>query len=75
MCGRGARPLRVAAAYRPYQRPAPGPARFSRAVDGTFVSFSRVTTCDEARTVVDGNIADLVAAGRPAIANPDLVTR
>ncbi len=37
--------------------------------------FPRMTTCDEAVTAVEENIADLVAIGRPAITNPDLVTR
>ncbi len=49
-----------------------------RAFGGTFIvnsGFSRMTTRDEAVTAVDENIADLVAVGRPAIANPDLVTR
>lgn len=34
-----------------------------------------MTTRDEAVTAVDENIADLVAVGRPAIANPGPVTR
>ncbi len=34
-----------------------------------------MTTRDEAVTAVDEGIADLIAVGRPAIANPDLVTR
>ncbi|MCM3503078.1 alkene reductase [Microbacterium sp. P26] len=49
-----------------------------RTFGGTFIvnsGFSRMTTRDEAVTAVDENIADLVAVGRPAIANPDLVTR
>lgn len=49
-----------------------------RTFGSTFIvnsGFSRMTTRDEAVTAVDENIADLVAVGRPAIANPDLVTR
>ncbi|SDO32571.1 2,4-dienoyl-CoA reductase [Microbacterium sp. ru370.1] len=49
-----------------------------RAFGGTFIvnsGFSKLTTRDEAVTAVDEGIADLVAVGRPAIANPDLVTR
>lgn len=49
-----------------------------RAFGGTFIvnsGFSSVTTRDEAVSVVEDDIADLVAVGRPAIANPDLVTR
>jgi 2,4-dienoyl-CoA reductase-like NADH-dependent reductase (Old Yellow Enzyme family) len=49
-----------------------------RAFGGTFIvntGFSSVTTRDEAVSAVDEGIADLVAVGRPAIANPDLVTR
>ncbi|WP_295789659.1 alkene reductase [uncultured Microbacterium sp.] len=49
-----------------------------RAFGGTFIvnsGFSRMTTREEAVTAVDEGIADLVAVGRPAIANPDLVTR
>ncbi len=49
-----------------------------RTFGGTFIvnsGFSRMTTRDEAVTAVDDNIADLVAVGRPAIANPDLVAR
>ena len=45
---------------------------------GTFIvnsGFSKVTTRDEAVSVVEEDLADLVAVGRPAIANPDLVTR
>ncbi|MEI3866418.1 alkene reductase [Microbacterium sp. CCNWLW134] len=54
------------------------PQELRRAFGGTFIAntgFGRVTTRDEAiRTVGDG-VADLVAVGRPAIANPDLVER
>lgn len=49
-----------------------------RAFGGTFIvnsGFSKMTTRDEAVTAVDEGIADLIAVGRPAIANPDLVTR
>ena len=49
-----------------------------RAFGGTFIvnsGFSKMTTREEAVTAVDEGIADLVAVGRPAIANPDLVTR
>lgn len=49
-----------------------------RAFGGTFIvnsGFSNVTTREEAVSAVDGDIADLVAVGRPAIANPDLVAR
>lgn len=49
-----------------------------RTFGGTFIvnsGFSSVTTRDEAVSVVEDDIADLVAVGRPAIANPDLVTR
>lgn len=49
-----------------------------RAFGGTFIvnsGFSNVTTREEAVSAVDDDIADLVAVGRPAIANPDLVTR
>ncbi len=49
-----------------------------RTFGGTLIinsGFSSVTTRDEAVSVVEDDIADLVAVGRPAIANPDLVTR
>lgn len=49
-----------------------------RAFGGTFIvnsGFSVVTTRDEAVQAIDDGIADLVAVGRPAIANPDLVAR
>lgn len=49
-----------------------------RAFGGTFIvnsGFSTVTTRDEAVSAVDEGVADLVAVGRPAIANPDLVAR
>ncbi|MCW2162881.1 NADH:flavin oxidoreductase / NADH oxidase family protein [Microbacterium hydrothermale] len=49
-----------------------------RAFGGTFIvnsGFSTMTTREEAVTAVDEGIADLIAVGRPAIANPDLVTR
>lgn len=49
-----------------------------RTFGGTFIvpsGFSKMTTRDEAFAAVDDGIADLVAVGRPAIANPDLVTR
>lgn len=71
MCGRGAHPLRVAAAYRPYRTPTSSRHR-------TFIvdpGSPRMTTRDQADTAVDENIADLVAVGRPAIANPHLRTR
>ncbi|PTT21492.1 hypothetical protein DBR36_03895 [Microbacterium sp. HMWF026] len=71
MSGRGARPLRVATDYRAYWTSTSLRPR-------TFIvnsGFSRVTTRDEAVTAVDENLADLVAVGRPAIANPDLVIR
>jgi len=45
---------------------------------GTFIvnsGFAKVTTREEAASAVDDGIADLIAVGRPAIANPDLVTR
>lgn len=37
--------------------------------------FSHVTDLDEVKEIVDGNLAELVAVGRPFISNPDLVTR
>lgn len=49
-----------------------------RAFGGTFIvnsGFSIVTTRDEAVQAIDDDIADLIAVGRPAIANPDLVAR
>ncbi|WP_412177027.1 hypothetical protein [Microbacterium testaceum] len=70
MCGRGAHPLRVAAVYRPHW--VPTPRRRTFIVNS---GFSRMTTRDEAVTAVEDGVADLVAVGRPAIANPDLVTR
>lgn len=74
-CGRGAHPPRVATALSDAE-PASRLVRYRRrAFDGTFVSLSRMTPRDEAVTARDDNIADLIAVGRPAIANPDLVTR
>lgn len=49
-----------------------------RTFGGTFIvnsGFSSVTTRDEAVSVVEDDIADLVAVGRLAIAKPDLLTR
>lgn len=37
--------------------------------------FSSVTDLDEVKEIIDGNLAELVAVGRPFISNPDLVTR
>ena len=37
--------------------------------------FSAMTTRQEAHHLIDSGLADVVAAGRPAIANPDLVER
>lgn len=37
--------------------------------------FAEVTDLDEVKQVVDGGQADLVAVGRPFLANPDLVER
>lgn len=37
--------------------------------------FSKVTDLDEVKEIVDGDLADLVAVGRPFISNPDLVER
>ncbi len=54
------------------------PQELRRAFGGIFIAnsgFGRVTTRDEAIRVIDEDIADLVAVGRPAIANPDLVER
>jgi 2,4-dienoyl-CoA reductase-like NADH-dependent reductase (Old Yellow Enzyme family) len=70
VCGRGAHSLRVATADRSYRRPAPSRRRTLITNPGR----SRMTTHDDAATAVDENIAGLVAVGRPAIANPDLVT-
>ncbi len=49
-----------------------------RTVGAPFIvnsGFSALTTRDEAIALVDGDHADAVAAGRPAIANPDLAHR
>jgi N-ethylmaleimide reductase len=49
-------------------------ARFDGAVianDG----FAAVTTKDSAQAILDEGLADLVAVGRPVLANPDLVER
>lgn len=49
-----------------------------RIFSNTFIvssGFWRRTTRDEAANAVDENIAHFVAAGRPVIANHDLVTR
>ncbi|MEV8272995.1 alkene reductase [Microbacterium sp. NPDC077184] len=54
------------------------PQELRRAFGGTVIAnsgFGRVTTRDEAIRVIDEDIADLIAVGRPAIANPDLVER
>ena len=37
--------------------------------------FSRVTDLDEVKEIIDGDLAELVAVGRPFISNPDLVAR
>lgn len=37
--------------------------------------FSTVTDLEEVEEIVDGGLADLVAVGRPFLANPDLATR
>ncbi|MFI5426156.1 alkene reductase [Aeromicrobium sp. UC242_57] len=37
--------------------------------------FAQVTDLDEVKQIVDGGLADLVAVGRPFLANPDLVER
>ncbi len=37
--------------------------------------FSSMTSRDEAITLLDGDLADAVAVGRAAIANPDLAER
>lgn len=37
--------------------------------------FSTVTDLDEVKEIVDGGLAELVAVGRPFIANPDLADR
>jgi N-ethylmaleimide reductase len=37
--------------------------------------FANVTDLDEVSAVIDGGLADLVAVGRPYLANPDLSTR
>lgn len=37
--------------------------------------FSQVTDLDEVKEIVDGGFADLVAVGRPYLANPDLAER
>ncbi len=45
---------------------------------GTVVAntgFTQVTDLDEVKHIVDGDLADLVAVGRPFLANPDLVER
>ncbi|WP_370201556.1 alkene reductase [Aeromicrobium sp.] len=45
---------------------------------GTVVAntgFTQVTDLDEVKHIVDGGLADLVAVGRPFLANPDLVER
>lgn len=45
---------------------------------GTLVAntgFSEVTDLAEVQEIIDGGLADLVAVGRPFIANPDLATR
>lgn len=37
--------------------------------------FTQMTDLDEVKHIVDGDLADLVAVGRPFLANPDLVER
>ncbi|MEH3069194.1 MAG: alkene reductase [Aeromicrobium erythreum] len=37
--------------------------------------FTQVTDLDEVKHIVDGGLAELVAVGRPFLANPDLVER
>ena len=37
--------------------------------------FAHVTDLDEVTAIIDGGLADLVAVGRPFLANPDLATR
>lgn len=37
--------------------------------------FTEVTDLDEVKHIVDGDLADLVAVGRPFLANPDLADR
>ncbi|WJL95351.1 alkene reductase [Microbacterium sp. ET2] len=54
------------------------PQELRRVFGGTFIAntgFGRVTTRDEAIRTVGEDLADLVAVGRPAIANPDLAER
>lgn len=75
----GLAPLSLAYLSILHEDPADGlPQELRRVFGGTFIAntgFGRVTTRDEAiRTVAEG-VADLVAVGRPAIANPDLADR
>ncbi|MRK03069.1 alkene reductase [Aeromicrobium sp. S22] len=45
---------------------------------GTFIAntgFAEVTDLEQVKQIVGGGLADLVAVGRPFLANPDLVTR
>ncbi|MDQ1082254.1 MULTISPECIES: hypothetical protein [Microbacterium] len=78
--GRGAHLLRVAAARRllDADRSSDLIQDLRRTFGGTFIvnsGFSRMTTRDEAVTAVEENIADLIAVGRPAIANPGRIAR
>ncbi|GAA2074453.1 alkene reductase [Aeromicrobium halocynthiae] len=53
-------------------------AELRRAFGGIVIAnsgFSDVTDLDEVKEIVDGGLADLVAVGRPFLANPDLATR
>ena len=49
-------------------------SRFGGAVVAN-TGFSNVTDLDEVEQIVDGGLADLVAVGRPYLANPDLAER
>lgn len=71
MCGSGAHLLRVAAARRTSDAdPSSDLIQDLRRTLIVNSGFSKMTTRDEAVTAVDENIADLIAVGRPAIANP-----
>lgn len=64
------------AARRPRERPHPGhPAHLRRRLHRELRLLEPDDARDEAASVVEDDIADLVAVGRPTIANPDLVTR
>ena len=54
--------------------PAGFPAQFKAAFGGTFIASGGLDRA-QAEALVDGGLADLVAFGRPALANPDLVAR